>query len=318
MTLPDQPISARKVISNSLKLYFENLGSLFKIALLWVFPVFMLIVLIIYFYNLYGQGTSPFWCDFLCLILISTLPFLSWGVIAYFTANALLGKKITLRQCSQAAWQWFFPLLRTSISYGLLLFGSGMLLIGIASTNYGPLTTLGVLLAAILCFLLTIWFAFCMPVCMIEKTSPWESFKRSKFLVNKNMWHVSKVFILSLLLFSGVVGILFLLFFLLFVGAVILQILFSVITILSRSLVRLLARVILPELEVEFLPQLVEFLSHPIVGLIINASFYLLLTIIFPFLPIVFTLLYLDLRTRKEAFDSEVLTKDLSRYDFAS
>ena len=65
-----------------------------------------------------------------------------------------------------------------------------MLLGGIALTNYGPLTMLGVLLAAILCFLLIIWFAFCIPVCIIEKTSPWKSFKRSKFLVNKNMWHV--------------------------------------------------------------------------------------------------------------------------------
>ena len=140
---------------------------MFKIALLWAFPVFMLMILI---GNLYEQGTSFCWYDFLydllTLILISTLPFLSWGIIAYFTANALLGKKITLRQCSQAAWQWFFPLLRTSISYGLLLFASGMLLVVIALTNYGPLTMLGVLLAAILCFLLAIWFAFCIEVCI--------------------------------------------------------------------------------------------------------------------------------------------------------
>ena len=59
----------------------------------------------------------------------------------------------------------------------------------------------------------------------------------------------------------------------------------------------------------------VEFLSQPIISASISN---LLLTIVFPFWPIVYTLLYLDLRTRKEAFDSEVLTKDLSRYDFAS
>ena len=77
-----------------------------------------------------------------------------------------LGKKITLRQCSQAAWQWFFPLLQTGASYYLLLFASGMLLVVIALTNYGLLTILGVLLAAILCFLLAIWFAFCIEVCI--------------------------------------------------------------------------------------------------------------------------------------------------------
>jgi len=161
----------------------------------------------------------------------------------------------------------------------LLLFASGMLLGAIALTNYGLLTILGVLLAAILCFLLAIWFAVCIPVCMIEKKSPWKSFKRSKFLVNKNMWHVSKVFILGLLLFFGM-------------AVVILLIPLTIMTLLE-----------------------VEFLSQPI----INASISnLLLTIVFPFWPTVLTLLYLDLRTRKEAFDSEVLTKDLSRYGFVS
>ena len=274
MTLSDQPISARKIISNSLKLYFKNLGSLFKIALLWAFPVFMLVTLIS---NPYGQEVA-FWRGFLSSVLGGILSSLGWGVTAYFVANILLGKKITLRQCSQAAWQWFFPLLRTGASYYLLLFASGMLLGAIALTNYGLLTILGVLLAAILCFLLAIWFAFCIPVCIIEKKSPLESFKRSKFLVNKNIWHVSKVFILGLLLFFGMV--------------VILLIPLTIMTLLE-----------------------VEFLSQPIISASISN---LLLTIVFPFWPIVYTLLYLDLRTRKEAFDSEVLTKDLSRYGFVS
>ena len=178
--------------------------------------------------------------------------------------------------------QWFFPLLQTGASYYLLLFASGMLLVVIALTNYGLLTILGVLLAAILCFLLAIWFAFCIEVCIIEKKSPLESFKRSKFLVNKNMWHILKVFILGLLLF--------------FCMKVILLIPLTIMTF-PLTIMTLWG---------------VEFLSQPIIKASISN---LLLTIVFPFWPTVFTLLYLDLRTRKEAFDSEVLTKDLSRYD---
>ena len=121
---------------------------MFKIALLWAFPVFMLMTLIS---NPYGQEVA-FWRGPLSTILGGILSSLGWGVIAYFVANILLGKKITLRQCFQAMRQWFFPLLRTSISYNLLLFASGILLVVIALTNYGLLTILGVLLAAILFF----------------------------------------------------------------------------------------------------------------------------------------------------------------------
>jgi len=209
------------------------------------------------------------------------------GAGVYAVSNAHLGKENTIIAAYQAVRDRVFPILFTLILLGVIVFGlvMGAMLISLAagatlglsmSRGAGPLLAFPLMLGGIVFLVwISLRLSIAVPACVLEKTGPVDSIKRSYALTR------------------GTVGRLFLIFLLYGVVAVALAIAFSVPFAVASALAKGQAA-----LKWALLQQLGTFLAG---------------TISTPISIIATSLVYYDQRVRKEAFDLTLMMEAIGQ-----
>ncbi|MBI3919931.1 MAG: hypothetical protein HY318_00835 [Armatimonadetes bacterium] len=155
---------------------------------------------------------------------------------------------------------------------GMFTLGFGNKVVG------GVLLVVGVLLGLILFFLLAVWFLFVSQACVLENHGYFSAFNRSQQLVSGYFWKVAGTMILAFLI------------------VIFLQ-------VATMMPVGILAGIgMYSSANTSQMP--------PVWNSVMALSNIIYNTLLYPFLGIVMTLLYYDLRIRKEGFDLEMMAQE--------
>ncbi len=227
-----------------------------------------------YMYILINNGMqdtlATLFYSFLSTFLLSL--FIS-GALVYATSQVFLEKDITARNALQEPLKCFIPLLGSSLLWILVVFGTFVTIIGIPFSIY-----FGVL-----------WGLCGIPI-LFEKTSAIAAFRRSAELVKGSWWRVF--------------GIMVAIFIISFMLSIILETTFQLILSFVSEVPEVENPTYLESIRLLFLPNPND------IGWFMY-SFRLLVSLclaalLIPIGSIGLTLLYFDLRIRKEAYDIEM------------
>ena len=221
------------------------------------------------------------------LVLYAAGYALANGAGIYAVSNAHLGKENTISAAYKAVRDRVFPILLTLILVGVIIFGliMGAMLISVAagttlglsmSRGTGQLLAFPLIVGGIVFMVwISLRLSIAVPACVLEKTGPVDSIKRSYDLTR------------------GTVGRLFLIFLLYGVIAVALVVVFSVPFVVVSALAKGQAAV-----KWQILQQFGSFLAG---------------TICTPISIIATSLVYYDQRVRKEAFDLTLMMEAIGQ-----
>ena len=228
--------------------------------------------------------------DFIASVVSDPIAILSMGGIIVATATIYLGKHITSRAALRYTLQRFFPMLGAHLLW-LLFFA--IPLIGISSflTRRGPGVSAALLAMFLVCIPIPTYFVvrwlFVVEVVLLEKSSVGSSLKRSSQLVRGAWWRVFSVSI-SFLILGAAIGVIF-------------KVSVGCILVLTKvadgtdfmGIIRWAIR-----------DGAIDSSNLPLYT-IMTCTDLVLDSLTFPIWVIGITLLYFDLRIRKEGFDIE-------------
>ncbi len=276
-TIALQPMDFTDILDGILTLYRSHLRLFFGIVAVYVilgFSIDQISVFLIQEGSVLGINTIVIGFTVLGNTVVSIL--VVAGLI-YASAQVYLRREITTKAALQQAWRRFWPYLWSGILWGVVVGGLFVTVIGIPFAIY---------------FLMR-WGLYGLPV-LFEETTGRNALRRSTELVKGSWWRVFGI-MLAISLISFMIGF-------------ILQESFEFIL----SLIGIAA----PEAPANFLEQLQRLympISSEIGWFSYSVRRLVSLSIAFitmPIGPIGSTLLYFDLRIRKEAYDIEMQVGD--------
>ena len=268
-----QPMGFTDIMDGMFSLYRSHLQLFLGIVAFYVilgFSIDQISVFLVQRGSVFGISTIIVGFAALCSSVVSILVVAG---LVYASAQAYLSRQITTRAALQQAWRRFWPYLWSGILWGLVVVGLFATIIGIPFAIYFWIR----------------WGLYSLPV-LFEETTGRNALRRSTELVKGSWWRVCGI-LLAITLVTFMIGF-------------ILQVSFEFIL----SLMGLAA----PEEPTNFLewlqrlyvpiPSEIGWFSYAIRRLVsLSIAF-----ITMPIGPIGSTLLYFDLRIRKEAYDLEM------------
>ena len=276
-TSSPQPMDFTDILDGILTLYrchFRLFVGIVAVYVILRFSIDQISVFLLQRGSVFGINTIVIGCTVLCSAVVSIL--VGAGLI-YASAHVYLRREITTNAALQQAWRRFCPYVWSGVLWGLVVVGLFVTVIGIPFAIYFAMR----------------WGLYSLPV-LFEETTGRNALRRSTELVKGSWWRVFGI-MLAISLISFMIGF-------------ILQESFEFIL----SLIGIAA----PEAPANFLEQL-QRLYMPIssemgwfsysVRRLVSLS---IAFITMPIAPIGTTLLYFDLRIRKEAYYTEMQVDD--------
>ena len=276
-----QPMSFVDILDGMFSLYRNHFRLFFGLAAVYIVIGFGLDLISVSAVTGVAQSTSiPSTSIIIIAVLIGVgsfiMSFLVVAGLAYASALLYLDRDITVQDALQQAWRRFFTLLGSAILWGLVVGGLFITIIGIPFAIYFSVR----------------WGLYTLPV-LFEETTARNALRRSTALVRGTWWRVF--------------GIMLAIFVIIFMISVILETSFGfILTLIGVAEIEaatpwdLIRRLFVPmPSEVGWFAYAIRrFVSVTLAGLAM------------PIGTIGSTLLYFDLRIRKEAFDIEMQVTD--------
>lgn len=276
-TISLQPMDFTDILDGMFSLYRNHLQLFLGVVAVYVilgFSIDQISVFLIQRGSVLGINTIIVGFTVLCSSVVSIL--VVAGLI-YASAQVYLSREVTTRDALQQAWRRFWPYLWSGILWGLVVVGLFATVIGIPFAIYFSMR----------------WGLYSLPV-LFEETTGRNALRRSTELVKGSWWRVFGI-LLAITLITFMIGF-------------ILQ--------ESFEFILSLLGVAAPEAPANFLewiqrlympiPSEIGWFSYSVRRLVsLSIAF-----ITMPIGPIGSTLLYFDLRIRKEAYDLEMQVSD--------
>lgn len=291
-----RPMSTGQVLDRTFSLYRSNFWLFAGIAALP--PAFVLVAQIIGFFapkaantlTASGAGIAALGFGFVVGVILYLIgSALATGASVYAVSNAHLGKPTTIGMSYSAVSGRVLAIIGTSICMGLLFFVAGMAVIvplAVLMPFLGKMMGNSSLLimipaGAVAIFFLLKFFLRCslaVPACVLEKTGPIESLKRSVSLA------------------SGAEGRIFLILLLFFAIVIAFTLVFSIPTFIGLGIAATKGGQ--PPIQYEIMQALGSFMASTLSG---------------PIYTVAFALVYYDQRVRKEAFDLTLMMEAIGQ-----
>lgn len=278
-TAPLQPMNFTDILDGIFTVYRNHYRLLLGIAVVYLFFEFGIDLITAYLVQEAATSTTLLIAGF-SLMATSVISLLVTAGLMYASAQVYLGREITSGAAFQQAFRCFWSYLGSSVLYLLAVVGLCITIIGIPFGIYFGVR----------------WSLYSLPV-LIEESKAWNALGRSTELVKGGWWRVLGI-LMAIYLISGMI---------------------TIILYISTEFILTLAGIIATEqaegftglldtLRRLFAPTLDEtgwftYAVRSFVGLLIA-------TLTMPIALIGSTLLYFDLRIRKEAFDIEMQVTD--------
>lgn len=276
-----QPLSLTDILDGMFSLYRNNFQLFFKISLVY-FVIGYVIDKIGVYLVLRNTLDNILGGMFFSIITSLLLSLFVIGAIIYATSQVYLGKDITVDAALQQSLRRYISFLGGSLLYMLVITGLSITCIGIPFGIY----------------LFVRWGLYGLPI-MVEETSVGSSFRRSSELVKGNWWRVCGIMLAIVLIYymiSSILSTTFSFLFLLIPGTGEMPI--------DATPMETILFVLAPT------PENIGWLTY-----FIRTFFTLGITaLLLPIASIGTTLLYFDMRIRKEALDLEMqVTENLDQ-----
>ena len=271
-TTPMQPLTVTDILVGMFTLYRNHFRLFLGIVVVYFVFGYVIDKISVYLV-LDSLSAVNFMTLFWALLGSILLSVFVVGGLSYASAHVFLGRNITAGAALRQSLQRYIPFLGCFLIYSLVVFGLSITIIGIPFAIYLAIR----------------WSLYTLPI-LFEGTPILTSLRRSTELVKGNWWRVFGNFLAVFLIYQMILSILvnsFGLVFLLITGNGDVQ---------NATLLETILRIFVPT------PSDIGWTAYMI------RSFFTLgiITLTFPIASIVSTLLYFDMRIRKEDFDIEM------------
>ena len=276
-TAPLQPMNFTDILDGIFTIYRDHYRLLLGIAAVYLVLEFAVDLISTYFLAEAAPSTTLLIVG-LSLTATTVISILVTGGLIYASAQVYLGREITSGAAFQQAFRRFWSYLGSSL---LWLLGAGGLCITIIGIPFG--IYFGVR-----------WSLYSLPV-LIEESKAWNALGRSTELIKESWWRVLGI-VIAVYLISGMI---------------------TIILYISTEFILTLSGIII---ETEEAPGLLDTLRRLFIPTLDETGWFtyavrsfvglLIATFTMPISIIGSTLLYFDLRIRKEAFDIEMQVTD--------
>jgi hypothetical protein len=278
-TTPLQPMNFTYILDGIFTIYRDHCRLLLEIAAVYLVLEFAMNLISAYFVTGAAPNTTLIIASF-SLIVTSVISLLVTAGLIYASAQVYLGREITSGAALQQAFRRFWSYLGSGILWFLAVGGLCITVIGIPFGIYFGIR----------------WTLYSQPV-LLEESKAWNALGRSTELVKGSWWRVLGI-VAAIYLISGMIT------FILYISIEFILTLAGIIETEQAAggigLLDTLRRLFIPTLdETGWLTYAVQ----RFVALLIT-------TLTMPIVLIGSTLLYYDLRIRKEAFDIEMQVTD--------
>ncbi len=278
---PLQPLNLTDILDGMFSIYRNNFQLFFKISLVYFVIGYVIDKIGIYLVlrnTVDDNLVSLFFTLITSTLLVLLLSLFVVGAILYASSQVFLGKDITVEAALQQSLRRYTPLIGGSLLYVLVITLLFITCIGIPFAIY----------------LFVRWGLYALPI-MVEEKPVGASFRRSSELVKGNWWRVC--------------GIMFAIILIYYMISTILSTTFSIIFMLIPGTGQLPTNTT-PIQTILFIfaptPEDIGWLTY-----FIRTFFALAITsLLLPIASIGSTLLYFDMRIRKEALDLELQVTD--------
>ncbi len=272
---PMHAMSFTDIIDGMFTLYRSHFSLYLGIGIVYIVIGFVRDQTYMYILIKNGMQDAPamLFYSFLSTFLTFLLSLFINGALVYATSQVFLEKNITVRNALQEPLKCFIPLLGSSLLWILVVFGTFVTIIGIPFSIYFAV----------------LWGLYGVPI-LFEKTSATAAFRRSAELVKGSWWRV--------------LGIMVAIFIIWVMLSIILQTTFQLIFSFVSGTSEVENPTFLESIRLAFLPNPNDigwfmYSFRALVSLSLAA-------LLMPIGSIGSTLLYFDLRIRKEAYDIEM------------
>lgn len=267
-----QAMSFSEILDGMFSLYRKHFPLFFRIVVVYFILSYVLDKITMFF--LYGSLTGENIPALFVMIFVSSLiTILVSGALSYASAEVVLGRTITTNAAYQHTLSKYFPLLVCYIIYLFVCTGLAITCIGI------PFSV----------FLLIRWGVYSLPI-LIENHSALGALRRSGELVKTMWWRVFGIVLAMLLIYLMIQSILSNSF------GIVFFLLTDISGLQDLGILETIMKVFAPT------PDVIGWGLYFIRSLVTTA----IEAITIPIITIGSTLLYFDLRVRKEAYDLEM------------
>ena len=265
-------MSFSEILDGMFSLYRKHFNLFFRMVVVYFFIVYVLDKITLYI--IYGSlSTGNMALMFIPLTATTLIAILVVGALSYASAEVFLGRTITVGTAYQHAMQKFMPLFACYMIYIIVCALLGVTCIGLPFSIY----------------LLVRWSQYSLPI-LIEDNTTMNALKRSGELVKNTWWRVCGIMLAMIIIQQMIQSILSQSF----------NIVFFLLTGISNSqdsgMLDTLQRMFLPN------PLNIGWTLYAIQSFVTTA----IVAITLPIITIGSTLLYFDLRIRKDAYDLEM------------
>ena len=275
-TAPLQPMNFTDILDGMFTVYRNHYHLLLKIAAVYLVLEFAIDMVSAYFVTGATPSMTLVTAGF-SLMATSVLSFLVTGGLIYASARVYLGREITFEAAFQQAFRRFWSYLGSGLLY---LLAAGGLCITVIGSPFG--------------IYFGIRWSFYSLAVLVEETRAWNSLGRSTELVKGSWWRVLGI-LMAIYLISFMITII------LYIAIEFILSLAGIIEIEETSgLLDALLRLFVPS------PDEAGWFTYAIQRFVA----LLIATVTMPIAIIGTTLLYFDLRIRKEALDIEMQVTD--------
>lgn len=278
-TAPLQPMNFTDILDGIFTVYRNHYRLLLGIAVVYLFLEFGMDLITAYLVQEAATSTTLLIAG-LGLMATSVISLLVTAGLMYASAQVYLGKEITVGAAFQQAFRRFWSYLGSSVLYLLAVVGLCITVIGIPFGIYFGVR----------------WSLYSLPV-LIEESKAWNALGRSTELVKGSWWRVLGI-LMAIYLISGMI---------------------TIILYISTEFILTLAGIIATE-QAEGFTGLLDTLRRLLAPTLDETGWFtyavrsfvglLIATLTMPIALIGSTLLYFDLRIRKEALDIEMQVTD--------
>ena len=267
-----QPMSFSEILDGMFSLYRKHFNLFFRMVVVYFFIVYILDKITLYI--IYGSlSTGSMGLMFIPLTATTLIVILVVAALSYASAEIFVGRTITVGAAYQHALQKFMSLFACYMIYIIVCALLGVTCIGLPFSIY----------------LIVRWSQYSLPI-LIEDNTAMNAFKRSGELVKNMWWRVCGILLAMILIQQMIQSILSQSF----------NIVFFLLTGISSAqdsgMLDTLQRMFLPT------PLNIGWSLYAIQSFVTTA----IVAITLPIITIGSTLLYFDLRIRKDAYDLEM------------